>query len=151
GASWKSSITGIPRRWRNTTYWIDFDPQVKGLLWGAFAMTHDLPRPKMWRSKDPDSYQGGVAVSSDGGEHWTVANSGMPETAVTHIWLAPASPAGSRTLYACGFGRGVYKSTDNGRTWMLKIAGIEKRQPFAWRITRVPAGDLYLVVARRGD
>jgi photosystem II stability/assembly factor-like uncharacterized protein len=58
---------------------------------------------------------------------------------------------GRRTLYACGFGRGVYKSTDNGKTWALKIDGIEKREPFAWRITRAKNGTLYLVVSRRSE
>ena len=151
GETWKSSIAGIPQRWQNTTYWVEFDPRVRGLMWGAFARTHDLPRPKMWRRADPDTYQGGVATSTDGGEHWTLTNTGLPETAVTHILMDPASPVGARTLYACGFGRGVYKSTDNGQTWALKIAGIEKRQPFAWRITRAGNGTLYLVVSRRSE
>jgi photosystem II stability/assembly factor-like uncharacterized protein len=151
GETWKSSIAGIPRRWQNTTYWIEFDPKVKGLIWGAFARTHDLPRPKMWRRQDSDNFQGGVATSTDGGEHWTLTNSGMPETAVTHILLDPASPVGARTLYACGFGRGVYKSADNGKSWALKIDGIEKCQPFAWRMTRANDGTLYLVVARRSE
>lgn len=151
GETWKSSITGIPHRWDNTTYWIDFDPSVKGRIWGAFARTHDLPRPKMWQRLDPDRFEGGVGVSTDGGEHWTVSNQGMPETAVTHILIDPDSPAGSRTIYACGFGRGVYKSTDDGKTWALKINGIEKRQPFVWRITRAKSGALYLVVSRRSD
>jgi photosystem II stability/assembly factor-like uncharacterized protein len=151
GASWRSSIAGIPRRWQNTTYWIAFDPKVKGLIWGAFARTHDLPRPKMWQRGDPDTFGGGTAISTDGGDHWTVSNAGMPETAVTHILLDPASPVGRRTLYACGFGRGVYKSTDNGTSWTLKIDGIEKKQPFAWRLARAESGTLYLVVSRRSD
>ncbi len=151
GASWKSSIAGIPRKWQNTTYWVEFDPEVKGLMWGAFARTHDLPRPKMWRRGSPDNFAGGVGTSEDGGEHWTVTNTGMPETAVTHILLDPESPVGSRTLYACGFGRGVYKSTDNGRSWELKIDGIEKAQPFAWRIVRASDGTLYLIVSRRNE
>jgi len=151
GESWKSSIAGIPRRWQNTTYWIELDPKVKGLLWGAFSRTHDLPRPKMWQRQDPDNFQGGVGTSTDGGERWTVTNTGMPETALTHIVLDPASSVGSRTLYACGFARGVYKSTDNGKTWELKNAGIDKRQPFAWRITRAADATLYLVVSRRSE
>ena len=71
----------------------------------------------------------------------------MPNTAVTHILLDPTSPVGKRTLYACGFGRGVYKSIDNGKTWTLKNNGIEKKQPFAWRLTRAEDGTLYLVCA----
>jgi photosystem II stability/assembly factor-like uncharacterized protein len=151
GSSWEGATAGIPNTWRNTTYWVVFDPKVKGLLWGAFSATHDLPRPKMWRSRNPDTYEGGVGFSTDGGRHWSVAHSGMPETAVTHIILDPTSLVGRRTLYACAFGRGVYKSTDNGRTWTLKNNGIEKKQPFAWRLTRAEDGTLYLVVARRSE
>jgi photosystem II stability/assembly factor-like uncharacterized protein len=155
GATWNSSIKGIRKHWDNTTYWVELDPEVKGLMWGAFARTHDLPRPKMWRQSNSrrtvEAYQGGVATSTDGGETWMVTVEGMPETAVTHILVDPTSPVGRRTLYACGFGRGVYKSTDNGKTWALKIKGIEKREPFAWRITRAKDGTLYLVVSRRSE
>jgi photosystem II stability/assembly factor-like uncharacterized protein len=163
GETWTGSTTGIPRRWRNTTYWLAFDPDVKDLVWGAFSGTHDLPRPKMWRRTDPARYQGGVAVSVDGGRHWTLSNTGMQEAAVTHILLDPSSPKGQRTLYATAFGRGVYKSTDNGRSWTLKNKGLApdpRNQPFAWRLTLVPAGTspggasggtLYLVVARRSE
>lgn len=155
GETWKSSIRGIRKHWDNTTYWVEFDPEVKGLMWGAFARTHDLPRPKMWRQtnsrRSVANYQGGIATSTDGGENWTVTVEGMPETAVTHILMDPTSPVGRRTLYACAFGRGVYKSTDNGKTWALKIDGIEKREPFAWRITRAQNGTLYLVASRRSE
>ena len=71
GETWTGSTNGIPTRWRNTTYWLAFDPEVKGLVWGAFSGTHDLPRPKMWRRTDPARFRGGVAVSTDGGAHWT--------------------------------------------------------------------------------
>ncbi len=151
GKTWKSSIHGIPHKWENTTYWVEFDPKVQGLMWGAFARTHDLPRTKMWQRHDPDDFGGGIGTSTDGGEHWTVTSSGLPETAVTHILVDPASPVGKRTLYACGFGRGVYKSADNGQSWTLANQGIEKRQPFAWRIARADDGTLYLVVARRSE
>jgi photosystem II stability/assembly factor-like uncharacterized protein len=148
GRSWESSSNGIPEAWRNTTYWLAFDPDVKGLMWGAFSGVHDLPLAKMWRAKDALSrYRGGVAVSTDGGLHWTPSNDGMKETAFTHILLDPTSPAGRRTLYACGFAAGVYKSTDNGKTWQLKNQGISGDNPFAWRITRAVEGTLYLIVA----
>ena len=45
---------------------------------------------------------------------------------------------GSRTLYACAFGRGVYKSVDGGKTWTQKNNGIAGNEPFAWRITASP-------------
>jgi len=154
GESWIGSSTGIPKTWRNTTYWVVFDPKVKGLMWGAFSGTHDLPRPKMWRRTDPSRFRGGVAVSTDGGKHWTPSNHGMDESAITHILLDPRSPEGSRTLYAAAFGRGVYKSVDHGRTWTLKNDGLAddpRRQPFAWRLTQDSVGALYLVVARRSE
>jgi photosystem II stability/assembly factor-like uncharacterized protein len=151
GDSWTGSTVGIPNAWRNTTYWVAFDPDVKGRMWGAFSGTHDLPRPKMWRRADPDTYKGGVGLSADGGRSWTLSNMGMAESAVTHVLLDPTSPKGARTLYACAFGRGVYKSTDDGRTWALKSDGITQRQPFAWRISRARDGTLYLVVARRSE
>jgi photosystem II stability/assembly factor-like uncharacterized protein len=151
GHSWTGSTEGIPNLWRNTTYWIVFDPEVKDLIWGGFSGTHDLPRPKMWRARNPERFTGGVAVSTDGGRHWSLSNQGMPETAVTHLLLDPKSPRGSRTLYACGFGRGVFKSADNGKSWALKNDGIVQQQPFAWRLSQARDGNLYLVVARRSD
>lgn len=154
GETWTGSTNGIPTPWRNTTYWLAFDPEVKDLVWGAFSGTHDLPRPKMWRRTDPGRFQGGIAVSVDGARHWTPSNTGMEESAVTHVVLDPRSPKGSRTLYAAALGRGVYKSTDNGRSWRLKNQGLRpdpRNQPFAWRLTLVPDGTLYLVVARRSE
>ncbi len=151
GESWQSTSSGVPEEWRNTTYWLAFDPEVKGLIWGAFSGVHDLPRAKDWRHRNPASFMGGVAVSTDGGWHWTPSNQGMPSTSVTDILMDPNSPAGKRTLYATGFGHGVYKSVDNGKTWELKNLGITEAQPFAWRLTLTKPGILYLVVARRSE
>jgi photosystem II stability/assembly factor-like uncharacterized protein len=151
GASWHSAIAGIPAEWRNTAYDLAFDPQRAGLIWGAFSGTHDLPRPKMWRRRSPETFRGGVAVSSDGGQTWKPSNRGMIDAPATHLLLDPSSPPGRRTLYACSFGRGVYKSTDNGRRWTLKNQGIRQAQPFAWRMARAADGTLYVVLARRSE
>jgi photosystem II stability/assembly factor-like uncharacterized protein len=152
GKSWESATNGVPDAWRNTTYWLAFDPEVKGLMWGAFSGVHDLPRPKMWRQQGALSrYRGGIGVSTDGGRHWSPSNTGMRETAFTHVLLDPATPAGRRILYACGFGAGVYKSTDNGKTWQLKNHGISETNPFAWRIVRGSDGALYLILARANE
>ena len=151
GASWKSSSSGVPEDWRNTSYWLAFDPAVKGLLWGAFSGVHDLPRAKDWRRRSPLTFTGGVAVSTDSGWHWTPSNQGMPSTSVTDILMDPSSPVGKRTLYLTGFGRGVYKSVDNGKTWNLKNDGITEAQPFVWRLTQTREGTLYLVIARASE
>ena len=120
-------------------------------MWGAFSGTHDLPHPKMWRGRGTGQFTGGVAVSTDGGIHWQPSSSGIPSHSITHILLDPSSPAGHRTLYACAFGLGVYKSTDNGRTWTEKNNGIAGTEPLAWRITPSQDGSLYLVVSRRSE
>ncbi len=152
GRSWQTATSGIPEKWRNTTYWLAFDPEVRGLMWGAFSGTHDLPRPKMWRH-DPSlsSFRGGIAISTDAGLHWTPSDRGMADTAVTFVLLDPASPVDHRTLYACAFGAGVYKSIDNGASWQLKNDGILPEDRFAWRMVRANDGALYLIVARSNE
>lgn len=151
GRSWTSSTIGVPRRWLNTTYWITFDPEVKGRMWGVMSNTHDLPRPKMWRRTPPSKFDGGVCFSDDGGKTWRASNTGMPATAATHILLDPTSPAQARVLYATGFGKGIFKSVDGGKTWTLKNKGLPGPEPFAWRMARDQKGTLYLVVARRSE
>jgi photosystem II stability/assembly factor-like uncharacterized protein len=151
GASWANSTDGVPRDWRNTTYWIVFDPEVKGRMWSVNSWTHDLPRPKMWRHTNPNTYRGGVCRSDDGGKLWAKSNEGMDPTGATHILLDPTSPVNHRVLYVTGFGRGVYKSRDDGRTWTLKNNGITQTQPFAWRLARASDGALYVLISRRSE
>jgi photosystem II stability/assembly factor-like uncharacterized protein len=147
GGSWYSATrSGVPNGWVNTTYWVAFDPNVRGRMWAAMSGKHDLPRPKMWRRNSPDSFGGGIVRSDDGGRTWRVLNNGMPQTAATHILRDPAG-----ALYVTGFGRGVFKSNDGGEHWALKNTGIEGAQPFAWRTVRDSKGALYLIVARRSD
>jgi photosystem II stability/assembly factor-like uncharacterized protein len=147
GASWHSATRrGVPESWVNTTYWMAFDPNVRGRMWAVMSGVHDLPRPKMWLRRSPETYDGGVVRSDDGGRTWHVQNTGMPQTAATHILRDPDG-----TLYVTGFGRGVFKSTDGGEHWTLKNSGIEGAQPFAWRLARDTVGTLYLMVARRSD
>ena len=151
GISWTSSTAGVPREWMNTTYWIVFDPQVRGRMWSVNSYTHDLPRPKMWRHTSVLTYKGGVCTSEDGGKNWSRSNAGMDEAASTHILLDPTSPVKARVLYVAGFGRGVYKSSDGGHTWALKNNGITQEEPFAWRLARSSNGTLYVVIARRSE
>ena len=151
GTSWTSSTSGVPAEWTNTTYWMVFDPKVKGRVWSVNSGTHDLPRPKMWRHTSPLKFKGGVCISDDGGRTWKKSNVGMEQTAATHILMDPASPADARVLYVAGYGRGVYKSLDSGRTWSLKNQGITQSEPFAWRLARSTKGTLYVLIARRSE
>jgi photosystem II stability/assembly factor-like uncharacterized protein len=151
GTSWTSATMGVPDHWTNTTYWMVFDPKVKGRAWSVNSGTHDLPRPKMWRHIAVSAYKGGVCRSDDSGKTWAKSNNGMDETAATHILLDPTSPVDARVLYVSGFGRGVYKSVDSGHTWALKNQGISQSEPFAWRLARGADGTLYVLLARRSE
>ncbi len=148
GTTWLMPA-GIPRGWRNTTYWMQMDPEVKGRMWATMSSVHDLPRPKMWRRGM--GHRGGVTVSDDAGATWRASSEGMPETNATHIILDPGSPAGARVLYVAGFGTGVWKSADDGKTWTLKNRGIPGEEPFAWRLAQNSKGRLYLIVARKTE
>ena len=136
GSSWSSATSdnGVPRHWVNTTYWVVFDPETKGKIWAAMSNTHDLPRPKMWRHIDMSDYKGGVVTSLDGGKTWKPTSKEIGEAAITHIILDPRSDVESRVLYACAFGKGVYKSIDGGASWVKKSKGIQGNEPAAWRI-----------------
>jgi photosystem II stability/assembly factor-like uncharacterized protein len=120
-------------------------------MWAAMSGTHDLPRPKMWRNTSPARYRGGVMRSDDGGLSWAAQTNGLPQTAVTHVLLDPASPEEARVLYAAGFGTGVYKSTDGGASWAIKNRGLPQTEPFAWRLALARDRTIYLVIARRSE
>ncbi|MEO6722950.1 MAG: hypothetical protein ABIN67_21465 [Ferruginibacter sp.] len=154
GASWQSATrnNGVPRKWQNSTYWLEFDPAVKGRAWAAMSYVHDLPRPKMFRKKGVKDYQGGILITDDGGTTWKAVSTDIGEAAMTHVLIDPASNKNARTLYACAFGKGVYKSVDGGKSWQQKNKGIAGDEPFAWRITRRDKdGTLFLVVNRRSE
>jgi photosystem II stability/assembly factor-like uncharacterized protein len=125
---------------------MECDPNVRGRVWAVMSGVHDLPRPKMWRDRSPEMYDGGVVRSEDGGRTWRVQNVGMPQTAAIHILRDAA-----RTVYVAGFGRGVFKSTDGGEHWVLRNTGTEGASPLAWRLARDTKGTLYVVVTRRSD
>lgn len=152
GKSWRSSITGVPQSWANSTYWIEFDPLVRGRVWAVMSGVHSLPRHKFpFLEPATPKTPGGVCRSDDGARTWNCSSEGMPETAATHILLDPNSPAHARVLYVAGFGQGVYKTVDGGGHWVLKNDGIVEQQPLAWRLVRDSGGVLYLVVVRRND
>lgn len=151
GRSWRHAVNGVPRQWRNTGYWMVFDPDVKGRAWSVWGYSHDLPRGKMFEGDNLghfDMRPGGICKTEDGLETWKLSYEGMPENSVsTHIILDPSSPAGKRTLYAATIESGIYKSTDDGHTWTQKINGLGQNL-FAWRLVQLPDGTLYVILCR---
>jgi len=119
---WWDKNTWAP--WRNTCYEIAFDPDIPGKMWGAFSNVHDIPNDNIISERHGHNGPGGVCVSQNFGASWRHEAKGLPLRPVTSIALDPASPKGSRTLYAGVFMEGVYRSTDDGNTWTLKRNGL---------------------------
>lgn len=151
GHSWVRSVSGVPVRWRNTAYSLEFDPKVHGKMWAAMSDIHDLPRPKMWRHRSTSDYIGGICVSVDGGRTWQASSTGIPPTAPTSILLDPESPVGRRTLWVATMGYGIYRSNDDGHSWTSANRGITQENPLAWRLARASDGTLYALIARRSE
>jgi photosystem II stability/assembly factor-like uncharacterized protein len=148
GESWFHSITGVPRHWQNTCYDLTFDPKAKDRVWSVWANAHDLPRTKMFGRWGFGRFQGGVAISEDGGRHWTTSHAGMPDHSIcTDIQLDAGSPVDSRTLYVSVFDKGVYKSTDGGKSWKAAHTGLGENR-FAWEVRQNSKGRLFLLCAR---
>jgi photosystem II stability/assembly factor-like uncharacterized protein len=106
----------------------------------------------MWRRRGVAGYEGGILVTDDAGKTWKPVSRDIGEAAITHLLVERSVNEKQATIYACAFGKGVYKSTDNGKTWTLKNKGIDGKEPFAWRIIRNEKnGELFLIVCRRSD
>lgn len=148
GRSWSRSVDGVPIEWVNTCYWMAFDPAVKGRIWSAWSGLHDFPRGKMTRNPAwKENGRGGICISDDGGKSWRPSITGMGmNSPATSVVLDPKSTPGNRTLYATVYSKGVFKSTDDGKTWALKNHGIDSNT-CAFEITLAPNGVLFLAVS----
>ena len=64
---------------------------------------------------------GGVFKSTDSGDSWSPASTGLPATVVSALAINPSTPS---TLYAGTWGDGVFKSTDSGGSWSPANTGL---------------------------
>jgi photosystem II stability/assembly factor-like uncharacterized protein len=103
---------------------VAFDPQIPGKMWGAFSNTHDIPNSNIISGRHRSDLPGGICLSTDFGETWEPVRSRVPSNPCTSIVLDPRSKRGARTLYAGFFEDGVWKSTDDGKTWRKKSQGL---------------------------
>jgi photosystem II stability/assembly factor-like uncharacterized protein len=124
GGVWKSVNGG-------TTYKPVFDKQPVQSI-GAIAI--DPKNPKIvwvgsgeaWM-RNSVSVGDGIYKSTDGGDNWT--NMGLPNS--EHIAKILIDPSDDNTVYACVPGklwsdsddRGVYKTTDGGKSWNKVLKG----------------------------
>ncbi|MGI9545193.1 MAG: WD40/YVTN/BNR-like repeat-containing protein, partial [Cyclobacteriaceae bacterium] len=148
GRSWFRSTEGIPPKWHNTCYWMVFDPEEKNKIYSVWSGLHDFPRGKMTRNPKWTEYgQGGVAISTNGGKSWSPSVEGMGYgTPSTSIVLDENSPVRNRTLYVAAYGKGVFKSIDDGKSWELRNNGISGSLA-AFELTLQPDGTLFLVTS----
>ena len=119
GGVWKSSDSGA-------TWLPVFDRQPVQAI-GALAVAPTAPNMvwagtgEAWAVRDADVMGDGVYLSTDSGATWT--NMGLKETGrIGRVVVHPTNP---NTVYVCALGRatgpqaerGVYRTTDGGKTW----------------------------------
>jgi photosystem II stability/assembly factor-like uncharacterized protein len=124
GGVWKSSDGG-------TTFRPIFDKEPAQSI-GAIALDPNHPDTywvgtgESWM-RNSVSVGAGIFKTTDGGETWS--DMGLPNS--EHISKIIVDPADSNTVYACVPGklwsdsadRGLYKTTDGGRSWALILKG----------------------------
>jgi photosystem II stability/assembly factor-like uncharacterized protein len=124
GGVWKSSNGG-------TTFKPVFDKEAAQSI-GAVAIDPQAPKTiwagtgEAW-TRNSVSIGNGVYKSTDGGDSWT--NMGLPNS--ERIAKIIVDPKSSNTVYVCVPGRlwsdsedrGLYKTTDGGKTWNKILKG----------------------------
>jgi photosystem II stability/assembly factor-like uncharacterized protein len=149
--SWRWWRPEIPGSWKNTCYELAFDPEIPGKIWGAFSGAHDIPNGNVITgthyARLAGGGAGGIGLSQDFAATWKPWNQGLPNAPACSVVLDPKSPKGRRTLYAAVFAHGVYKSIDDGRTWVDKSRSLgSDRNRRACRVSLHPDGTLFCLV-----
>jgi hypothetical protein len=146
GKTWIWQGRSLP--WRNTVYELAFDPDVPGRIWGAMSNTHDIPNDNVISGRHRVIMEGGVALSDDYGISWRKLD--LPSAPALSVVLDPTSPSDHRVLYASLFEKGVYKSTDGGKSWVQASRGLGDPQNMrCCKLTRGEDGSLFVLITAK--
>ncbi len=137
GKSWKQYNEGNP--FPHNVYSIVYDPKVPGKMWAGAAKDHDLPHWKWQNNNNKPTNQGGLIISDDSGKTWQPVP-GCPAGTITGLVLID-----SDTLLAAVYGKGIYKSTDGGKSWTESSEGISKWDRKLFRLKRDSHGRLWTI------
>lgn len=124
GGVWKSQDSGttfkpvFDKEGAQSIGAVAFDPSNREVMWVGTG--------ESW-TRNSVSIGNGVYKSTDGGETWT--NAGLPN--VERITRILVDPNKGNVVYVCAPGalwsdspdRGLYKTTDGGRSWSLIVKG----------------------------
>ena len=121
GASWHPAASSPP-----STFRLAADPSVKDRILAA-------------------TFDDGLLVSEDGGEHWRPLGQGLPDGVVIHQFARDARAA---IWYAATVSQGIYRSLDGGSNWQLLEGAPDLEIP---RIAIDPRGPGGLLAAFRGQ
>jgi hypothetical protein len=94
---------------------------------------------------------GEIFRSLDGGQTWTLLDTGIPEAVIHGIAIVTDTPAENRTLLA-STGSGVFRSVDNGASWEMVNSGLPhtNARRLIYREDTTP-GTLFLSIHSEGD
>ncbi len=113
-----------------STTWTPIGPKaIAGVIQGGpaaagkmatFAVDNANPQ-EMFAGGGPENGVGpyseaGIYKSSDGGQTWQQADSGLTDTAIGALWMDQSKPS---TLLAGTYSTGIYQSTNGGGNWTL--------------------------------
>lgn len=108
GSNWLAINDGIPGRPVQALVINPVTPQI------LYAGIHGYGLIEGGRQK-------GVYKSTDGGDHWQAANSGLTNKLISALAITPETVP---TLYAGTYDLGLFKSTDGGHSWVIADNGL---------------------------
>ena len=124
GETWFELKEGIPKKWRNTVYDVEFDKTKNGTIYSLWSSRHDVPYTTVG-----DEYYatyGGLAISFDGGNTWDAEYStGLPENAIPYKMQIVYGENNTKTIYVATFNEGFFVSYDSGKTFEEMNEGIQ--------------------------